>query len=384
MKVVKVEIIPITKLRFKRSFKISGGEVGSPEMKWGFPVIARIYTDDGIVGLGDTIPENPFQPETTWSVVAALKNFYAPLVLGEDPFNIEKLIIRMDGILPGNPFARTPIDFALYDIMGKAAGVPLYKLMGGLCHDRIRIKFPVGIGSKEEMVRNALELVEDYKVDYIKLKIGPTERWRKDIEAVEAIREAVGEDVEIQVDANAGYDSPHLAIKVFKEMEKQNIVLAEQPLPGWDLEGMAQVVRAIDTPILADESVYSLQDAYKVIKMKAADVINIKVAKAGGLNGSKKIAAVGEAAGVPIFVGAIGETGIGAAACAHLYASTKNVWPATPFMNGWYLWEHDLLTEETRIKLKDGYVEPPKKPGLGVEVDEDILAKYSDKIHVVK
>lgn len=371
-------------LKFKRSFKIAGGEVAGSEMGSDSPVMIRVHTDEGIVGIGDVKTVRHYQSETTWSVTSALRNFYAPLLLGADPFNIEWIITRMDKVLPGNPFAKTPIDIALHDIVGKAAGVPIYKLMGGLFHERIRIKFPVGIADKEEMAKDALELVELYKVDYIKIKIGPTDRWKKDIEAVKAIRESVGEDVEIQVDANSGYDSPHLAIKIFSEMEKQNIVLAEQPLPAWDLEGMTEVARNIQTPILADESVYCLQDAYKVVRMRAAAVINVKIPKAGGLTESKKIASLCEATGVPIFVGATGETGVGAAACAHLYASTKNVWPATPLMNGWYLLEHDLLTEETELRLRDGFIEPPKKPGLGVEVDEEALQKYANKRYLVK
>lgn len=378
MKITKVEIYPLTKMRYKRVFKISRGYVGGPDMKWGFHVVVKIHTDEGIVGVGEARPNNPHQHETTWSVVAAIKTFYGPLLIGKDPFDINDIVSEMDRLLPENSHARTPIDFALYDIMGKATGLPVYKLIGGLCHDRVPLKFPIGQGDKRAMVEETLRVMEETGAKYIKVKIGPLERMKTDIENLAAIREAVGDKVAIQVDGNAAYNTVYEALKVIREVEKFDVVLIEQPLPKWDLDGMAELTRLVETPILADESVFSPQDAFKVIKMRAADVINIKMPKAGGIHGAKRIAHIAEAAGFPVFVGSTTETGIGGAGGIHFYVSTKNMWPACACMFGSYMLVDDLVTDETRFKIEDGYVVPPSSPGLGVEVDEGALETYSE------
>ncbi|MBU3935883.1 dipeptide epimerase, partial [Patescibacteria group bacterium] len=131
MKITKVEIFPLTKLRYKRPFKISRGFVGGPQMKWGFHVVIKIHTDEGLVGFGEARPNNPHQHETTWSVVAALHRFYGPALINRDPFDIEAIMEEFDKLLPENYHARTVVDFALYDLMGKATGKPVYKLIGG-------------------------------------------------------------------------------------------------------------------------------------------------------------------------------------------------------------------------------------------------------------
>jgi len=384
MKINRVEIFPLTKIRYKREFKISRGYVGGPKMKWGFHVIVKIFTDEDITGIGEVRPNNPHQNETTWSVVSAIEHFYGPLLIGKDPYNINKINDEMEKLLPENPHARTPIDFALYDIIGKSTNLPLYKLLGGLFHEKVPLKFPIGQGKKEEMLLEAQRVIEETGANYLKIKIGPIERLKNDIANIEAIREKFGEKVKLQVDANGAYNTVYEAVKAIKSIEQFNIALIEQPLPKWNLEGMAEIVNLFDTPILADESVFSNYDAYKVIKNRAADVINIKIPKAGGITVAKKIAHIAESAGMPVFIGSTTETGIGGAAGIHFYLSTKNMWPACASMFGSYMLVHDLVTSESRFEMKDGFVYPPKGPGLGVEIDNEALEKYSEQKIIVK
>jgi len=378
MKINKVEIYPLTKLRFKRPFKISRGFVGGPNMKWGFHVLIKVYTDEDFIGLGECRPNNPHQHETTWSVIAALKHFYGPLLIGKDPFNIEVIMNEFDSYLPENYHARAAVDFALYDLMGKYTGQPVYNLIGGLVHKRIPVKFPLSQGSTKEMVEEALRVISATGSNYLKIKIGQPERMEQDIKNVAAIRKAVGDKVRLQVDANAGYKTISEALKVLKRLEEYDIALIEQPLPKWDLEGHARLTKLLNTPILVDESVFSPYDAMEVIRKRAADVINIKMPKVGGIYGAKRIAHLAEAAGMQVFVGSTTETGIGSAGGVHFYASTPNVWPVAACLFGTYMLVDDIITDDTAFKFQDGFVKVPDKPGLGVSLDEEALQFYSE------
>jgi L-alanine-DL-glutamate epimerase-like enolase superfamily enzyme len=377
VRITGVEIDQL-KIRYRFEFELAGG------VPSGSTVFVKILTSDGITGFGEVRPEPvENQGETTASVVGAIKDFYAPLLIGKNPFDVERILFEMDKALPKNQYARMPIDLALYDIAGKRLGTPVHNLLGGLFHEKVPLKFPLGIASKEEMVKEAMNLIERFGVKYLKVKIGRATKWKEDIENVKAIREAVGDEISLQVDANCGYNSVGQALGVIRKLEKYDIAMVEQPIASWNLEGMAEIARSVDIPILADESVFTLMDAYKVIRMKAADVINVKLQKSGGLNMAKKIVAVAEAAGLPIFVGSSVETGVGAAAAAHFYASTCHVWPAAAFMFGPYLLEHHLMVEDPMLSIHDGYLRVPEKPGLGIDIDEQALERYSERRYSV-
>ncbi len=378
MRITRVEIYPLTKIRYQGIWRLSRGVAGGPDMKWGFNVIVRLRTDEGLVGWGEVGPINPYQGETTWSIAVALERFYGPLLIGRDPWDVGSLHVAMEGILPDNPHARTAVDLALYDLMGKASGQPVYKLLGGLQHERVPLKFPVAQAEPEEMVQEACRIVEETGSRYLKVKIGGIERLPKDLVVLAALRRQFGDSVRIQIDANASYQSVHEALSALRRMEEYNPVLIEQPLPRWHVDGMAEIAAALETPLLADESCWSPHDAFKLLKARAADVLNVKIPKAGGLYHSKQIASIAEAAGAQVFVGSTAETGVGGAAGVHFYASTRNMWPVVACLFGTYWLVHDMLTDATRFRLKDGYVEPPSAPGLGIEVDEDALRTYSE------
>jgi L-Ala-D/L-Glu epimerase len=385
MKIERFEIYTMDKIRYRRVFKISRGVGGGPNMKNGFHVLVKIFTDEGIVGLGEVRPANPYQGESTWGVYSTISRFYAPALLGRDPFDIANITETMEQILPDNPYARTPIDLALHDIMGKALGVPVYQLLGGLCNKQIAVKYPLGQGTPEEILDQAIELTSATGARFLKLKIGPLSNLQTDLKALALLRQHFGDKIGIQVDANAGYRSPFEALKAIIPMLEFNPVLVEQPLSRWDVDGLAVIKEKLNNyPLLADESLWTPQDAFILLKKRACDVLNAKVPKAGGLFRGKMIAAVAEGAGAQVFVGSTGESGIGAAAGLHFHASTKNMWHYTSCMWGPYILVHDFLTEESRIRVKDGYVYAPTKPGLGVELDEKALQTYKGDMCVVK
>ena len=168
-----------------------------------------------------------------------------------------------------------------------------------------------------------------------------------------------------------------------RRLEEYDIALIEQPLPKWDIQGMAELKKRLDTPILADESVFSQYDAMRIVKENAADVINIKMPKAGGIFGAKRIAHIAEAAGLKVFIGSTTETGVGSAGGVHFYASTPNVWPYAACLFGTYMLVDNMLTEDTTFRFEDGCVQVPKGPGLGVEVNDEALKKYCENVITV-
>lgn len=375
MTIQKIEVIPLgISPSFRRRISRGVLEPGDPSAMKGKPVLVRIYNTDGVVGNGEVRVIQPFHGETTLSVVSAIRDFYAPLMIGKDPFDLEAFWSKFDEALPGNTNARAPIDYALYDLMGKVLNVPVYKLLGGKFCDRIPLEWSVGLNSQDEMVKEAATAREKYGIPIFCLKVGPSERWKQDVDNVRVMRKTLGDDVVIGVDANEAYTAT-VAIRAIREMEAYDLGYAEQPVAAWDLDGMARVRRAVATPIIADESAFTIQDAYKILKMEAADVICVKTFKPGGLCNSKKIAAIAESCGAGVNVGGTAHGArIEAAVGAHFYASTRNMVPGGEFVMG--ITEEDPLVNNP-FTIQDGYVNVPEEPGLGIEIDEEAVGKFA-------
>jgi muconate cycloisomerase len=207
----------------------------------------------------------------------------------------------------------------------------------------------------------------------IKVKVGSDDPAR-DIAAVQSIRMAIGPDVKLRVDGNMGWQTAKQAIAVIREMEASNLELVEQPLPAYDLDGMAEVRRSIAVPLMADESVRNPRSAMQVILRGAADIANVYVTEAGGLLNAAKIFAMCEAAGMPCMIGSMPEFGIGTAAQIHLGVAMNNLGPDSDTCGVLYHQE-DLLTKPLRIE--NGFSYPPEGPGLGVEVDMKVLDSWN-------
>jgi muconate cycloisomerase len=286
----------------------------------------------------------------------------------------------MDVAIKGYPYAKTAIDMALHDIKGKALGVPVYQLLGGLSHERVRIAHSLGIMDVGQ-ARGEAEAAIAEGIRTIKLKVGRDPAY--DVRIVREIRDVVGSDVDIVVDANQGWPTPKVAIRVIRAMEEYGVRYVEQPVDG--LSGMAQVTQTVNTSIMADESAWTAFDVMEIAERRAADMISMYTTKPGGLLKAKKLAAVAEAAGFPLNVNGSHETGVGNAANLHLVASTAavteaGVFPVTtvkgqePTEMAGRMYEDDIVTES--FKFEAGALLVPDKPGLGVELDPEKIERY--------
>jgi len=363
MNIADAEAIPI-RIALKQPFRIAVGTITHTNH-----VLVRMTDDEGRVGWGEADTFHAVYGYDQRALYQVLTDHLIPAVRGLDPREIVTLHETMDRAIPKNLMAKTAIDIAAYDLAAQAAGQPIHVLCGGKRVDRVPQMGVVGIVSKEEAAEDALlQLEAGYRT--IKMKIGHDAV--EDAARVKAVREAVGEGVPIRVDGNCGYNRAD-ALRAFRLMEEVGLEWIEQPLPGWDLEGMAELAARLDTPMAVDESMYTPEDALRCITSGAADVVNIKVAKCGGIYRSQKIAAVCEAAGVPCFLGGCIETSVGTAAAVHFYAATSNVISAAE-IHGSPFYVDDIAVQP--FVAEDGSIAVPNTPGLGVEVDEDKVNAY--------
>ena len=364
MKIVKVETFPVS-LPLKKPFKIALGTMThSPH------AVVRITTDEGIVGYGEASTWHVVYGYDQHELVWAIERYLGPAVLGMDAMNVEAIFERMDSVLPKNLMAKGGIEIACQDARAKALGIPIFRLLGGPLRNPVETIEAVDIVPLETAARMAAEYVES-GFRYLKIKVGLDPR--EDVERVRVVREAAGPEVKIRVDGNQGYDRAS-AMKACQAMERFDLQWIEQPLPDWDLEGLAMLAEAFHTPIAVDESLYSLHDVYKIAKAKAADVINIKVAKCGGILPSLKIAHAAQSVGIPCFLGGCIETGVGAAAALQFAASAPNLFQGVELI-GSGAFTDDILTEP--LSMNRGVVTLSEKPGIGVDVDEEKLKHYS-------
>jgi L-alanine-DL-glutamate epimerase-like enolase superfamily enzyme len=367
MKITKVEVFPVA-IPYPEPYKVaSRAKPAQPD------VIVKVHTDEGLVGLGDAVPR-PYEGSTQAVATMALVNELGPAIIGQDPLQIERLIIdRLGGMDCPWLAALTAIDLALWDIAGKYYNKPVYELLGGAARRTIGLTRSVPMKSAEVMVERAIKLKEaGYKVVTIKIGLDP----EGDVRCVKAVKEAVG-DMPVEVDGNEGYSLESL--KYLKEMDPY-IVACEQPLPRWDLAGAAKVAAALDCALIADQSVFTARDVARLAYFKAADVICLKLATCGGITLGRKVVETAEALGLPVSMGSAHPLGVGTAAIHHFVAA--HPWVRTPIGYGSPLERlpDDILVNP--IQVKNGEVELWDGPGLGVEVDDAKLKKYASKVNV--
>ena len=302
---VKVETIRIPmKKPFRIAFAVQDHSLN---------VLVKISTDEGLWGIGEAAPFEPVTGESAATVLEALKLFRTGLI-GMDPLDIEGIHRMMDRLLSGNTSAKAAVDIALYDIKGKLMGQPLYKVLGGSVN-QIVTDMTVGIDTPEAMAVEARERVEKDGFTILKIKAGinPIE----DIQALTLIRQAVGPNIRLRVDANQGYTVSD-AVRTLKAFEKLGVEAVEQCLPSWDLDGMRFVRSKVDLKVMLDESIHTPIDAAKACKIDAADIINIKLMKCGGLYNALKIASAAEVYGAECMIGCMLEAKISVNAAVHL------------------------------------------------------------------
>jgi muconate/chloromuconate cycloisomerase len=336
-------------------------------------VIVEVFTDDGLVGIGESDPSLVFTGESQHTVMAMLEHHLGPAVLDMDPLGIEAIHARLESVCVGNPFAKAAIDLACHDLLGKALGVPVYQLLGGLVRERIPIMWSLGSDPPEVNAREAAAKVEEgYRTIGLKLGILPP---NADLERVKLVRQTVGDDVQLRCDANQGW-SVGTAISMIRKLEEQGVSMIEQPLPRWDINGLAQVVREVNIPVGVDESLSSPRDALNIIQAKAADFYSIKTTKQGGLLNAKKIAGMVGAAGGKLFVNSMIEMGVSVMSGLHFAASTPGLFDIGHALTSVRRLADDILKEPVQYEGAEIIV-PKERPGLGVELDKQKLEKYS-------
>lgn len=328
--------------------------------------ILEMHTDEGIIGLGECV--GPTIPVIAAIVTEELSQF----LIGQNPLNTELLVRRMEEFarnwLQLGAYAISGLEMALLDIKGKWLNTPVYHLLGGQCKKEIGYAGYLFIDEPEINAKRAL----DYKnqgYSEIKIKIGRD--LDQDVNSLAAIRDAVGWDMKIRVDANMNWNVP-TAIKWIKEIQKFKIMYVEQPVPDYDLDGMAAVRRAVDVPIAADESCSSVERVLEMIKRDSCDVFVVYVSEAGGLSRARTIASIADACGKWCTMGTWAETGVATIAGAHVIASSANF----VFYNDshYMLQTDDIITEP--LQIIKGKITLSDKPGLGVSLDEVKLEKF--------
>jgi L-alanine-DL-glutamate epimerase-like enolase superfamily enzyme len=313
----------------------------------------------GKTGYGSAPPTAKVTGETTESIEAAIKHHIGPALIGQNPLELTELLDRCDQSIKANYSAKAAIDIALHDLWGKTIGHPVATLLGGGQNELIT-NMTISADTPEAMAAYATEAVsKGFKALKIKVGIDPAGDYRN----LSMIREAVGPDITIRIDANQGW-KPVEAVKTLLSLEADgiNIEFCEQPTPAFDLEGMKYVRERVSTPIMADESISNARDALTVLSSGSADMLNIKLMKCGGIRGARQIIAVADLFGADCMIGCMLEGIISAAGSIHLAASTKRITKIDldgPILLGSFPVEGGPVFEGPVIK-------PGSSPGLGI------------------
>ncbi|PKL44369.1 MAG: dipeptide epimerase [Candidatus Riflebacteria bacterium HGW-Riflebacteria-1] len=278
-------------------------------------IVVVVDTDAGVTGIGEAHPTGPITGESHGSVRGAISEFMLPKLKGKEIANLEDTLNTLDASIIKNTSAKAAVEMAIFDLFGRLYNIPVYRLLGGY-RNKVETDLTISVNSPEEMAEDSkIAVARGFKI--LKLKVGLQPEL--DIARIRAVRDAVGGGVKLRLDANQGWTARE-AIKIMRviEAERFYIDLLEQPVEAHDIAGLKQVTDSIDTPVLADEAVFSAVDAEKIIAMRAADYINIKLMKTGGLRGALRICALAEMHNVECFLGCMMESKISVTAAAHL------------------------------------------------------------------
>ena len=283
-------------------------------------LIIRVTAEDGSCGYGEAPPTAVITGDTKESIDAAIRYYIAPSIIGMDLDDLEGILTKMDRCIAKNTSAKAAVDMALYDLYTKQKNIPLFRYLGKDCPDQVRNELEtditISVNETDEMVADSVRAVEQ-GFGILKVKVG--KGGQKDVERIREIRRAAGRDIKIRVDANQGW-SREEAVRTIRAMEDADldIELVEQPVSCHDFKGLQLVTKEVDTPILADESVFSYEDAVRIIEERAADLINIKLMKTGGIFQALRICEAAGNNGIRCMAGCMLESKVSVSAAAHL------------------------------------------------------------------
>ena len=367
VKIREVETTPLH-LPFASPFQISSATRDFLEV-----LIVRIHTDQGVFGIGETQAwRRQGSAETLPNMMRSIQDQFAPLLIGRSPFEVNAIMHDLNASLYNSLYAQAAIGDALYDLIGKLLNVPIHGLLGGRCRDRVRVGAVLSIKPTVEELLDSAQGFFDRGFRHLGLKIGIDST--ADLRNVAALRERFGDDIVLRVDAHAGmnYDAAH---RLLKKMEPFDIDAAEQPIAIWDIDGLAELARTVDIPIMADESVSTDHSLLEVIRKRAASVVQTKTAKNGGIHYIRHLWVLAQAAGMRIYPGNHPSTSVATSSVAQMCAASPN-----PVMEGVFAvgvsgaLADDIV--ENPMRPIDGEISVPDGPGLGVTLDEDKVARY--------
>lgn len=354
MKITSIRIGEIS-VPLRTPFKTALRTVTSVE-----DIIIEIHTDTGNVGFGEAPPTGVITGDTKGSIVGAIRDHIAKAIMGMDIENFEEIHLKLDKSIIKNTSAKAAVDIALYDLYGQLYNAPVYKLLGGY-RNEIITDITISVNDPEEMAKDSLDAINrGFKT--LKIKVGKDAQL--DLERMKMIRKAIGYDVLLRIDANQGWTAKE-AVKTLRRMEDEglDIELVEQPVIAHDVAGLKFVTDNVSIPVLADESVFSPLDALNILQQRAADLINIKLMKTGGIHNALKICSAAEMYGVECMIGCMLEAKVSVNAAVHL-AAAKSIITRID-LDGPVLCSEDPIDggsvfDEFRITLND-------EPGFGIQ-----------------
>ncbi len=368
MRIASLETFPVT-IQLRPAYRMISALGRHEESSF---VLVRLVTDEGAEGAGEASITVRWSGETVWGTQALIDRVLAPLAVGLelDPAqplaSIAALDKRMDAAVKHNWFAKSAVEMAAWDALGQATGKPVYELLGGACRPlAIRSRFSMGAYDVPRARARAAELVEQ-GFDTVKVKVGG--KPADDIARVRAVREVIGFDRKLVIDANCGWDA-ETAIHTVRELKNARVDLIEQPTPDGDYEQIARVRRECGAPVMADDMCFDLVQARELIRNAGCDLISVYPGKNGGIRKSRQIVEFAAEHGVGCTIGSNLEFDVATAAMGHLIVATPNLrvedWPGDLHGPAYY----EIRVVKQPLSIAGPVTTITDRPGLGVEVD---------------
>ena len=369
MKLTRIETIPI-RVPLKAEFAIRSGRGGAHTVS---PfLLVKVHTDAGLTGVGEASCTPRWSGEDQVTGAHLISTYLEPLLVGEDPCAVERLSRKFRLAFAANYFTKAAVEMALWDLAGKAAGKPVYELLGGKARESVPTKWSVS-GREPEQAAAIAAWAAGQGFQAMKVKVGLEPDG--DVARVGAVRRAIGSQSKLGVDANGGW-TPEDAAPTIERLYAHDISFVEQPLAPEEIEATARLRAQLRVPLVADESVYTLQDAKQLALLKAADVFSIYIGKAGGIGPARQIARFAAERGIKCTLGSNLELGVGSAAMVQVATAVRGIaaeeYPCD--IIGPFFYEDDIVRAGAKVTPGEAWAN--ELPGLGVELDEEKVERY--------